>query len=44
MKPDVPFDHEDYDYKLIMRYHQRFGPFPWTFAQIADEDTLKALT
>jgi serine/threonine protein kinase len=44
MKPDVPADHEDYDYKIIMRYHQRFGPFPWTFAEIADEDTLKALT
>jgi serine/threonine protein kinase len=44
MKPDVPASYEDYDYKIIMRYHQLFGPFPWTFAQIADEDTLKALT
>jgi serine/threonine protein kinase len=44
MKPDVPASHEDYDYKIIMRYHQLFGPFPWTFAQITDEDTLKALT
>jgi len=44
MKPDVLADHEDYDYKVIMRYHQRFGPFPSTFAQIADKDTLKALT
>jgi serine/threonine protein kinase len=44
MKPDVPIGHEDYDYKILMRYHQCFGPFPWTYAQIADEDTLKALT
>ena len=43
MKPDVPASHEDFDYKIIMRYHQCFGAFPWTFAEIADEDTLKAL-
>lgn len=44
MKPDVPIDHDDYDYKILMRYHQCFGPFPWTYAQIADEDTLKAIS
>lgn len=44
MKPDVLIDHEDYDYKLLMKYHQIFGPFPWTYSQIADEDTLKALS
>jgi serine/threonine protein kinase len=44
MKPDVSIGHEDYDLKILMKYHQCFGPFPWTYAQITDEDTLKALS
>jgi serine/threonine protein kinase len=44
MKPDVPIGHEDYDFKILLKYHQCFGPFPWTYAEIADEDTLKALS
>lgn len=42
-KPDVHADHEHYELKILMKHHQFFGPFPLSYREIADEDTLKIL-
>jgi serine/threonine protein kinase len=42
-KPDVPADHEHYELKILMKHHQYFGPFPLSYKEIADEDTLSIL-
>ena len=43
-KPDVPADHEEYELKILMRQHQFFGPFPLSYEEIADNETLAILT
>ncbi|KFZ12317.1 hypothetical protein V502_07148 [Pseudogymnoascus sp. VKM F-4520 (FW-2644)] len=42
-KPDVPADHEDYEEKIVRKHCQYFGPYPISYAEIADEDTLQVL-
>lgn len=41
--PDVPFDHQEYELRILMRQHQFFGPFPASYNEIADNDTLTIL-
>ena len=43
-KPDVPVDHEEYELKILMKQHQFFGPFPLSYKEIADDETLAILT
>jgi serine/threonine protein kinase len=43
-KPDVPADHEEYELKILMKQHQFFGPFPLSYKEIADAETLGILT
>lgn len=43
-RPDVPVDHEEYDLKILMRHHQCFGPFPFSYEEIADEETIALCT
>jgi hypothetical protein len=43
-KPDVPADHEEYELRILMKQHQFFGPFPLSFKEIADGETLAILT
>ena len=43
-KPGVSADHEDYDIGILTRHHQCFGPFPFTYQDIADETRLEVLT
>lgn len=43
-KPDVPADHEEYELKILMKQHQFFGPFPLSYKEIADDETLAILT
>ncbi|ESZ92264.1 serine/threonine protein kinase [Sclerotinia borealis F-4128] len=43
-KPDVPADHEEYELKILMKQHQFFGPFPLSYQEIADDETLAILT
>ncbi|KFZ09115.1 hypothetical protein V501_05700 [Pseudogymnoascus sp. VKM F-4519 (FW-2642)] len=42
-KPDVPAGHEEYELKILMRQHQFFGPFPLSYKEIADNETLGIL-
>jgi serine/threonine protein kinase len=39
----VPADHEHYSVKIMMKLHQFFGPFPLSYEEIADQDTLAVL-
>ncbi|KAH6724013.1 putative serine/threonine protein kinase [Leptodontidium sp. MPI-SDFR-AT-0119] len=43
-KPDVPADHEEYELRILMKQHQFFGPFPLSYKEIADNETLGILT
>lgn len=43
-KPDVPADHDEYELKILMKQHQFFGPFPLSYKEIADDETLAILT
>lgn len=42
-KPDVPFDHDEYDLRILMKHHQVFGPFPTSYEEIADRERLAVL-
>jgi hypothetical protein len=42
-KPDVPADHDEYDVKILMKYHRCFGPFPESYEEIADQERLAVL-
>ncbi|MCJ1250603.1 hypothetical protein MMC30_007831 [Trapelia coarctata] len=43
-RPDVPPDHEEYVVKILMKYHQYFGPYPPSYRELADEGTLAILS
>lgn len=43
-KPDVPVDHEEFELRILMKQHQFFGPFPLSYKEIADDETLAILT
>ena len=42
-KPDVPADHEDYEVNILMKQNQFFGPFPVSYREIVDNETLEVL-
>lgn len=39
----MPADHDQYDIKILMKHCQFFGPYPSSYAELADEDTQKLL-
>ncbi|KAF2225503.1 kinase-like domain-containing protein [Elsinoe ampelina] len=43
-KPDVPVDHDEYEAKVLIRQHEFFGPFPASYAEIANGEQLEVLT
>ncbi|KAB8349418.1 hypothetical protein FH972_023445 [Carpinus fangiana] len=42
-KPEVPFDDETYSMRIFMRHDKYFGPFPLSYLDIADEESLGIL-
>ncbi|EXJ86240.1 STE/STE20 protein kinase [Capronia coronata CBS 617.96] len=42
-KPNVPPEHDDYDYEILLKYNRIFGPFPVSYEEIADQDRLAVL-
>ncbi|KAE8333923.1 serine/threonine protein kinase [Aspergillus sergii] len=42
-KPNVSFDSDEYDLKILMKHHQCFGPFPISYEEIASQDRLAVL-
>ncbi|KAE8348116.1 kinase-like protein [Aspergillus coremiiformis] len=42
-KPDVPADDDEYEFKILMKHHRCFGPFPASYEEIADQDRIAAL-
>ncbi|KAE8146934.1 putative serine/threonine protein kinase [Aspergillus avenaceus] len=42
-KPDVPADHEEYELKILQRQCEFFGPFPLTYRELCNRDTLNFL-
>lgn len=42
-KPNVPFDHDEYDLRILMKHYQVFGPFPTSYEEIADQERLAVL-
>ncbi|RAL06114.1 serine/threonine protein kinase [Aspergillus ibericus CBS 121593] len=43
-KPDVPRSSEDYELKILIKYHIFFGPYPSSYSDLADEETLEILS
>ncbi|PYI01179.1 serine/threonine protein kinase [Aspergillus sclerotiicarbonarius CBS 121057] len=43
-KPDVPRGHEEYELKILTKYHVFFGPYPPSYVDLADEETLAILS
>lgn len=41
--PDVPVGDDMYELKILMRHHLFFGPFPLSYKEIADNETLGIL-
>jgi len=42
-QPDVPPDHDEYEFKVLQRQCQFFGPFPLTYQEICPQETLNVL-
>ncbi|EPE32179.1 Protein kinase-like (PK-like) [Glarea lozoyensis ATCC 20868] len=43
-KPHVPFGHDHYEIKIVMKNHQFFGPFPLRYRELVDEEMLEVIT
>ncbi|KNG83245.1 hypothetical protein ANOM_009053 [Aspergillus nomiae NRRL 13137] len=43
-KPNVPRGHDEYEIKILANYHIYFGPFPPSYGERADEETLAILS
>ncbi|PYI08823.1 serine/threonine protein kinase [Aspergillus sclerotiicarbonarius CBS 121057] len=43
-KPDVPRSSEEYELKILAKYHTYFGPFPSSYSDLADKETLEILS
>lgn len=41
--PSGSFKHDDYFYRILLRQCQNFGPFPYSYTEIADERRLDTL-
>ncbi|KAF2871969.1 kinase-like domain-containing protein [Massariosphaeria phaeospora] len=42
-KPGVPIDHPDYLLHIVLKYHRLFGPWPTSYAEIADDKVMEVL-
>ncbi|KAK2804267.1 hypothetical protein FQN51_002357 [Onygenales sp. PD_10] len=42
-KPKVPRDHDEYELEILARYHIFFGPYPLSYSDLADKETLAIL-
>ena len=40
----MPRGHEEYDLKILTKYHVFFGPYPPSYVDLADEETLAILS
>jgi serine/threonine protein kinase len=43
-KPKVPRGHDDYEVEILTKYHIYFGPYPPSYADLADQETLGVLS
>lgn len=43
-KPNVPRGHDEYELEILAKYHIYFGPFPPSYADLADQETLGVLS
>ncbi|PGG99668.1 STE/STE20 protein kinase [Helicocarpus griseus UAMH5409] len=43
-KPKVPHGHDDYELDILAKYHIYFGPYPSSYGDLADKETLGILT
>ncbi|OJJ44254.1 hypothetical protein ASPZODRAFT_153735 [Penicilliopsis zonata CBS 506.65] len=43
-KPKVPRGHDEYELEILAKYHIYFGPFPPSYADLADPETLGVLS
>ncbi|KAB8257634.1 kinase-like domain-containing protein [Aspergillus pseudonomiae] len=42
-RPNVPADDDEHEFKILQRQCQFFGPFPLTYRELCDQDTLNLL-
>lgn len=43
-KPNVPQDHTEYELQMLTKYHIYFGPYPSSYTDLADDETLAILS
>lgn len=43
-KPKVPRGHDEYELEILAKHHIYFGPFPPSYADLADQETLGVLS
>lgn len=43
-KPKVPRGHDDYEIEILAKYHIFFGPYPRSYSDLADKETLAILS
>ncbi|KAE8146791.1 serine/threonine protein kinase [Aspergillus avenaceus] len=43
-KPNVPLEHDEYVLKILAKYHVYFGPYPPSYSDLADDETLAILS
>lgn len=39
----VSFDDDEFEFTVLKKHHQFFGPFPMTYSEFADEDAVKLI-
>jgi hypothetical protein len=42
-QPDVPCGHEEYEFRILTRQFQFFGPFSTNYHEIVDNDTIEVV-
>ncbi|EER37734.1 serine/threonine protein kinase [Histoplasma capsulatum H143] len=42
-KPKVPRGHDEYELNILTQYHVFFGPYPYSYSDLADRETLAIL-
>ncbi|KAK2754807.1 hypothetical protein FQN54_006700 [Arachnomyces sp. PD_36] len=43
-KPPVPRGHDHYELEILAKYHVYFGPYPASYADLADQETMGVLS